>query len=103
MTADILASLLALPDETPCELVVGRGPYRLGALKAAATRNGPTMLTTVEAAKRYGWTAGYWRDVAKAAGVPKDRMWRIPVVLCEEHVAAKMGTRRKRRPWGASG
>lgn len=98
---ELLAALLAVPDETPCEVTVGRGTYTVGDLKAAASREGPKMLTTKQAAARYGWTPGYWRDVAKAAGVPKDRMWRLPVAVCERHMREKKTRRRIRKPWAA--
>ena len=98
---DLLASMLSLPGETPCELVVGRGPYTVGDLKAAATNDGPKLLTTVQAAARYGWSANYWRKVAKSRGVPRDRLWRIPVAVCEEHIVTKSRAPRTRRPWGA--
>lgn len=90
-----LADLLAGADDaTRVSVTLGAGDLTIGDLRAAFTRSGPTLVTTEEASKRYGWTPGYWRDVAKKTpGALKDRWWRIPVEACR---------RRHRSPCGGA-
>jgi hypothetical protein len=92
-----LADLVAqLPDETRVSVTIGSGQFTAGDLRRAFGAKGKVFLTTQEAAERWGWTAGYWRDVAPAIdGAFKDQYWHLPDGGCEAHVAAKSRRRRE--------
>jgi len=87
---ETIAALAALPDDAQVTLTLRKRDL-LHALQARDV--GPDVLTTKQAAKRYGYEADTWRRWAEggsidgayqhAAGAP----WRLPRAACEAQLA----------------
>ena len=99
---DALAILAELPEDAEITVTVRLGDW-LRAREARA--GGPEVLTTKEAAARYGYTPERWRRWAEAGridGVWQDGRWgpwRLPRLACEAHLRAhKRRSRTTRSP-----
>lgn len=92
--AEVLAGL---PDDARVSVIVGQGDMTIGQLRVAMSTATAVYITTSEAARRYSRSPEWWAAAAAAGHVPgawKDRVWRLPVQGCEEHLAALIRPRR---------
>lgn len=88
----LLASLANLPDDMPCTLTVGTGPYTLGQLKQALAVEGVVEIGTRQAAGRWGRAPETWALLARNGmieGAYQDGVggpWRLPLESCERYI-----------------
>ena len=83
-------ALAALPRDTRVSIIVGQGDLTVDELVRAFVDTSPVMLTTEQAAERFGFQPTYWRKIAPTiAGSVKGRAWLLPVEGCEAHMEAR--------------
>ena len=93
-------AIAALHGGTRLSVVIGSGDMTADDLRAAFASSGPAMITTEQAAQRFGFQPDYWRGVAKdTPGAVKGRHWLLPIAACEAHVAARAQARRTPPAW----
>lgn len=87
MNLTALAGFLAWASDGEQVTITVRRDALLRALEMAD--GGPEIMSTVQAAQRYGWTAKRWRDWAcagRVVGAWRDEQgtWRLPKASCVE-------------------
>lgn len=89
-------SIASLPDEH-IVYVPGIGEVTVGEIRGERVR----YVTTKEAARIFSYSRKQWaRWAPSIPGAFKDRIWRLPLAACEEHIQRLSAYRRRRRaPW----